>query len=318
MKHLRSNGRAGVIVMTLVGLVGGGLQAEPAAGVRVDRFIEIPKDAKPSRGPFAVPGGLVAKEDVVFAEAGGRKLKLDLYRPEGKGVLPGVVVVHGGGWTGGDKESFRPITQKIAAKGFVAVTIEYRLAGEAPFPAALHDCKTAVRWVRAHAGEFGIDSQHIGTVGGSAGGHLVALLATTGDDPKFEPEGATKDQSSAVQAVVVMAGGWDPAGQAKGKENPGDGARKFFGGNYAEKKDVYDAASPINHIGKGVPPVLFIEGELDKPGARYVEVRKKLDELGVFNRLVVVQGGKHGCWRQEPWMTPMAEEIAGFLKERLK
>lgn len=289
----------------------------PAPGVVVDKFIEIPKDTKPSKAADKVPAGVAAHENLVFGKGGGRDLKLDLYVPEGKGPFPGVVVVHGGGWTGGNKEAFRSLAQQLAARGFVAATIEYRLATEAKFPGAVEDCKAAVRWMRANAKQYKIDPRHIGGVGGSAGGHLIGMVATTADSQLFEGTGGHPDQSSALQAAVLMGAGVDQVTRSKENKKPIANCVVFFGGTLEEKPEVYAAGSPITHLSKTTPPLLFIEGEFDTPGQRYVEMRKQLDTLGVYNRLEIVQGGKHGCWGSNPWFLPMTEEIAAFLQAKL-
>ncbi len=291
---------------------------KPAPGVKVDKFVEVPKDVKPSKASDKVPEGVVAHENLVFGTGGGRELKLDLYAPKGDGPFPGVVVVHGGGWTGGNKEAFRSMAQQLAVKGFVAVTIDYRLAGEAKFPGAVEDCKAAVRWMRANAKKYHIDPKRIGGVGGSAGGHLVGMLAGTGKSKLFEGAGGNEKQSSAIQACVMMGAGVDQATRAAETKNPIQNQLVFFGGTYAEKKELYVAGSPITHLSKDTPPILLIEGEFDSPGERYVEFRKQLDALKVPNRLVIVQGGKHGCWGSNPWSTPFVEEIADFLKVQLR
>ncbi|MCF7788159.1 MAG: alpha/beta hydrolase [Prosthecobacter sp.] len=304
--------------MTLLPVCGslfGEFKAAP--GVSVQRFIEIPKDAPRSKANTKVPDGVTSHENIVFGTGGGRELKLDLYVPSGEGPHAAVMVVHGGGWTGGTKEAFRPIAAQLAARGFVAATVEYRLATESPFPGAVEDCKAAVRWIRANAAAYKIDPARIGAVGGSAGGHLVGMVATTAEPAKFEGTGGNAEQNSALQAAVLMGAGVDQARRAQETPKPIESQLVFFGGTYAEKKDVYVAASPITHVSAKTPPMLFIEGEFDTPGVRYVEMRKKLDSFQIPNRLVVVQGGKHGCWGQNPWMMPMVEEIATFLKTHL-
>jgi len=304
--------------MTLIPVCGtlfGEFQAAP--GVSVQRFIEIPKDAPRAKVDAKVPEGVTPHENIVFGTGGGRELKLDLYEPSGEGPHAAVMLVHGGGWTGGNKEAFRPMAMQMAARGFVAVTVEYRLATEARFPGAVEDCKAAVRWLRANAAAYKIDPARIGAVGGSAGGHLAGMVATTAEPAQFEGTGGNAEQSSALQAAVLMGAGVDQATRAQETPKPIQNQVVFFGGTYAEKKDVYVAASPITHVSAKTPPMLFIEGEFDTPGERYVEMRKKLDALHIPNRLVIVQDGKHGCWGQNPWMMPMVEEIAAFLKTHL-
>lgn len=304
--------------MTLIPVCGtlfGEFKAAP--GVLVQRFIEIPKDASRSKADTKVPDGVTPHENMVFGAGGGRELKLDLYAPSGEGLHAAVILVHGGGWTGGNKEAFRPMAAQLAARGFVVATVEYRLATEALFPGAVEDCKAAVRWLRANAAIYKIDPARIGAVGGSAGGHLVGMVATTAEPAQFEGTGGNAEQSSALQAAVLMGAGVDQATRAQETPKPIESQVIFFGGTYAEKKEVYVGASPITHVSAKTPPMLFIEGEFDTPGVRYVEMRKKLDLLHISNRLVIVQGGKHGCWGQNPWMMPMVDEIAAFLKSHL-
>lgn len=288
-----------------------------APGVSVQRFIEIAKDAPRTKADTTLPEGITAHENIVFGTGGGRDLKLDLYVPSGEGPHPCALVVHGGGWTGGSKEAFRPFAMQLAARGFVVATSQYRLATESPFPGAVEDCKAAVRWLRANAPAYKLDASRIGAVGGSAGGHLVGMVATTSDPAQFEGSGGNATQSSALQAAVLMGAGVDQATRAKESPTPIKSQLVFFGGTYAEKPAVYEAASPITHLSPKTPPLLFIEGEFDTPGVRYIEMRKRLDALGIPNRLVIVQDGKHGCWGSNPWLIPMVDEIAAFLTAHL-
>lgn len=148
--------------------------------------------------------------DVVYAEYGQRRLKLDVYLPpksDQRGAVPGVVVVRGGAWRYGDKEFFGYIAGRLAMEGFVAASIEYRTSDEARFPAAVQDVKAAVRWMRAHAVAYGVNPDTIGAIGGSAGAHLVAMLATSGGVMELEGGGGNSAMSSDVQAVVAMACG---------------------------------------------------------------------------------------------------------------
>ena len=117
--------------------------------------------------------------DVMFARYGDRTLEMDIYRPKDSWeTLPAIVCIHGGGWNKGGKIHFKNVAQSLAAKGYVTASIDYRLSGEAPFPVHIHDCKAAVRFLRANAQKYGIDPARIGATGSSAGGHLAALLAT--------------------------------------------------------------------------------------------------------------------------------------------
>jgi acetyl esterase/lipase len=184
---------------------------------------------------------------------------------------PAVVVIHGGGWLEGDKSSFASRQYGVpgnivdfAELGFVAATINYRLSGEAPFPAALEDCKCCVRWLRAHADEYGLDAERIGAYGNSAGGHLAMLLGMVGKEAGFEGDGPHQEQMSRVQAVVSDSGPIDLAFQHR------QGALKnvveeFLGGPpEGERAVLYQRASPIHHIAADTPPLLLIYGGADE------------------------------------------------------
>ena len=159
--------------------------------------------------------GIRVIRDIAYREGASRQWKLDLATKNVVGGVPkpAIVVIHGGGWIEGDKSSFASRDAGVpgnivdfAALGFVAVTINYRLAAEAPFPAALEDCKCAVRWLRAHAKVYDVDPHKIGAFGNSAGGHLAMLLGMIGPDGALEGDGPNQDQSSMVQAVVSDSG----------------------------------------------------------------------------------------------------------------
>jgi acetyl esterase/lipase len=257
-------------------------QPEFAPELRVDKFITIPAEAKRGRVPDVVPKGVVAHVDLVYGHGGDKPLLLDLYEPATKEdrTFPGVIVIHGGGWENGSRRAFRAMCQQLALRGFVAATIDYRLSGEARFPAAVEDCKAAVRWMRANAAKYRIDPQRIGAVGGSAGGHLAAMVALTTDSRLFEGTGGHPEFSSTLKAYVIMGTGVDQLTRAIEAKKPIGNQLTFFGGTYQQKRDLYAQGSPINHISKSDPPVLIIEGEKDTPGERYPAFRNKLDEAG--------------------------------------
>jgi acetyl esterase/lipase len=211
--------------------------------------------------------------DVPYREGPSKSWRLDLAMTEdahGK-PRPAIVVIHGGGWREGDKSSFASRKDGVpgniedfAELGFVAVTINYRLSGEAPFPAALEDCKCAVRWLRAHAAKYNIDPKRIGAYGNSAGGHLALLLGMVGKDAGLEGDGPYKEHSSAVQAVVSDSGPLDLIQQYQ------HGALRsvvgqFLGGPPEGKRAaLYKTASPIHQITPHTPSLLLIYGGADE------------------------------------------------------
>ena len=156
----------------------------------------------------SLPPGVAERKNLVYASIGGRNLHLDAYLPNTPARRPyaGVILIHGGGWRSGNRSQAVPMAQRLAAAGYVALAVEYRLSPEARYPAAVHDLKTAVRWLRAHARELTLDTSKIAALGCSAGGHLAALLGTTNGDRRFEGNGGSPEYSSTIQAIVDIDG----------------------------------------------------------------------------------------------------------------
>ena len=156
-----------------------------------------------------MPDGVKAHRDLVYVGNGHERHKLDLFVPEkADGPLPLIIWVHGGGWQNGSKDGCPPLRDGYTERGYAVASINYRLSGHAVFPAQIEDCKAAIRWLRAHAKEYNLDPQRFGVWGSSAGGHLVALIGTSGDVKEFDV-GANLDQSSRVQAVCDYYGPTD-------------------------------------------------------------------------------------------------------------
>jgi acetyl esterase/lipase len=218
--------------------------------------------------------GVIILHDIRYRGGDSRQWKLDLAMKKDRGAKPrpGIVVIHGGGWLEGDKSSFASREHDVpgnivdlAALGFVAVTINYRLSGEAPFPAALDDCKTAVRWLRAHAKDYNLDPARIGAYGNSAGGHLALLLGMAGAGaPRIEGEGPFQDQLSSVQAVASDSGPIDLIDQYR-RGALREVCLRFMGGPpEGARAAAYRRASPSEQINPSTPPLLLIYGVADE------------------------------------------------------
>jgi len=136
-----------------------------------------------------LPPGVLAKPGIVYQRYGSREMHLDLFQPKGRGLFPAVILVHGGAWITGNHAMENPFAMELARRGYVAATVEYRLSNEAKYPAAIHDLKASIRWLRANAARYNIDPNRIAAVGASAGGHLVALLGATNGMTNFEGNG---------------------------------------------------------------------------------------------------------------------------------
>lgn len=256
--------------------------------------------------------------DIVYASHGEREMHLDLIVPKKfTPPLPAIMLIHGGGWLKGDKSKFRPMGRALASRGYAVAVVEYRLGGEAIFPAAICDCNAATRWIRANGKKHGIDTTQIVAVGGSAGGHLAGLMATAPDVKVFQQGGEHQDTSSTLQAAVVLAGPLQlsTGSVADKSRNAPDtsNANKWLGKTIDEAPELYKLASPYQHISKTSPPMLFMTGEYDNP-SRNSDTRSQLSKLGIETGIRVYAHGKHGCWNREPWFTPMVVDIDAFFR----
>jgi pectinesterase len=205
--------------------------------------------------------------------------------------------------------------ERLAQRGFVTALVSYRLASEAHYPAALHDCKAAIRFLRAHAAALQINPERIGLIGGSAGGHLAALTALTSGKPEFEGPGPHSEADSSVQACISMAATQDLIASNLEATNPK--ALAFFGFSCAENPDLYRAASPITHIRPGVPPLLFIEGEKDTPRIGRPLAMEKLKAAGVETGLHTLPEAPHPFWMSDPWCSQTVEIATQFFAKHL-
>ena len=265
----------------LLPLVGATLLAlAPAAGAQK-------KDAPLL--PLPPPPGVEVLRDLEYDQGGHERNRLDLYLPrKATRPLPVIVWVHGGGWTRGDK--LRGPAFRFATNGYAVASINYRFSQDAIFPAQIHDCKAAIRWLRAHAGKYGLDSEHFGAWGGSAGGHLVALLGTTAGVKELEGPSGNEDQSSRVQAVVDWYGPTDfmTAGAKDTRIN-------LIGGEPQSNKEKAAKASPMTYVSKDAAPFLIMHGDQDKtvPISQSETFAEALRKAGADAMFVVVKGGGH-------------------------
>jgi len=254
-------------------------------------------------------------EEVVLGTYDGTPVNLTIYVPPGDAVFPAILDIHGGGWKSRQVENDKPMMERLGQRGFVTALVAYRLSGTAKYPAALNDCKAAVRYLRANAAKYKIDPERIGVMGGSAGGHLSGLLAMTSGKPEFEGDGVNKEVSSAVKACVVMAATQDLV--AANKDKTGEGSIAFFGVSCSEKPELYKDASPISHVRSGVPPVVFIEGEKDSLKIGRAEMQEKLKALNIETALYTLKDAPHPFWMSQPWLDETVEICAAFFKKHL-
>ena len=268
---------------------------------------------------FKLPDNVVLEADIEYGRAGERSLKLDLLRPRNQGgkQLPVLVQIHGGGWKQGAKEGGRQALSNFAATGnYVGVTVGYRLTDEATWPAQIHDCKAAIRWIRANAKKYHIDADKIGAVGHSAGGHLVALLGTSGDVTELEGDNGNAGHSSRLCCAAVTAG---PSDFPHFLEQPRAGGRSaviaLLGGTPAEKPDAARAASPVTWVSKDDPPFLIIHGTEDGtvPFAQGETLAATLKKAGVPTTFIRVEGGGH-----VPSHPDIGQRLRAFFERHLR
>jgi len=257
----------------------------------------------------AAQGGVTVKPDVTYRTVDGEQLGLDVYQPAKKGKnRPAVVVVHGGGWTQGDKALFAQQSNQLAERGFVAFSINYRLAPAHPYPAAVDDVEAAVAWVRKHAKEYGIDPTRIGALGGSAGGHLVGMLGTEG-------EGSLK-AGHRVAAVVSWSGPMDFVSLAPAAAtNAGRSISTFLVCVPDACPETYAAASPITHVDKTDAPMLIVNSTMELvPQSQADAMKAALDNAGVANQAIILPGARHSrAYSNDVWA-----QTVTFLENYLK
>ena len=184
--------------------------------------------------------------DIEYGIGGERKLQLDLYLPKGRTkATPAIIFIHGGSWKGGERSDMKFYCMKFAEKGYVTATVTYRLTGEAPFPAAVHDVKCVVRWLRANAAKYQVAPERIVVSGNSAGGHLSMMVGYS-DDPSLEGSGGNNGVSSRVCAVVNFYGPTDLTTDFAKKQGV---LKDFMGGKtFNEAASAYKLASPLFHL----------------------------------------------------------------------
>jgi acetyl esterase/lipase len=259
--------------------------------------------------PPEAPQGCDYRPEVVYGTGGGRDLKLWLYARPGE-RSPGIVFIHGGGWVGGHPFMLVRMAAAMAERGYVTATIEYRLSTETTFPGPLSDAKCAVRWMRANADEIGLDPSRLAVAGGSAGGHLAALVALT--PGRHEGDGGHDDFASDVRAAVLFNPGLDL--RLTGDPTLDGIVTQLLG----EPTDERIAeATPLTHVTSASPPFLTRVGDRDRitPASTCERFHGLLDDARVPNRLDVLPGLDHGIPQTD--FAGCVEAMTGFLDEHL-
>lgn len=258
--------------------------------------------------PLADSEKVIIERDVVYGDAGNRPLKLDVIRPRqpAESPLPVIAYIHGGGWRTGNKERETVRLLPFAASGdYFCVSIEYRLTGEASWPAQIHDCKAAIRWLKANAEKYDLDPDRLAAWGSSAGGHLVSFLGTTGDLAQLEGACGSPGYSTRVTCVVDFSGPSDLTAMLTSPEvteNVKSMVTHLIGGPLEKRRKEAVAGSPMTYVSADDAPILVVQGTKDPlvPFEQGERFHKALKEAGVDSTLIVIRGTDHGSSIRNP------------------
>lgn len=272
-----------------------------------------------------VPESIQEIKNITYVRYGKRVLQLDLYLPKSASIQqkPGIVFVHGGGWRAGFRTNFAPMAIGMAERGYVTAIISYRLSPEAQYPAAIHDVKAAIRWLRKNAKKYGVNPDQIAVGGGSAGGQIANLVGVTNGLAKFDPQAKSSRVSSAVQAIVNIDGLSDFTSEAARfyeddpRKNP-SAAGAWFGGRYGEKKALWHEASPLFYVNKDTPPILFLLSAQERFSLGHKEMIEKMKRFDIFYQVRQIPSSPHSFWLFDPWLQPSVDIVANFLDGQFK
>jgi acetyl esterase/lipase len=272
---------------------------------------------------LSLPGGGTLMPNAIYAIVDGHELKLDIITPPENGeARPIVVFFHGGAWRSGDKSAGARYLLPLVNAGFIGITANYRLSREADFPAQIHDCKAVVRWVRYHARDFGGDPSRIAVIGSSAGGHLAALLGTSGG--VAELEGSVGDHANVGSEVQAVVNWFGPTDLALLSDEVNDWhlevLSELLGGDPRDQQELTLAASAVTYIDASDPPVLIIHGDADStvPVEQSRAFHAALLAAGVDVEYIEVPGGGHGRFHgTSPDQSELIQEMIMFLDQRI-
>lgn len=263
---------------------------------------------------------IMEQKDIAYANTGNRELLLDAFYPKAKTRVKrtAIIIIHGGGWRSGNRTQHYALAQHLANLGYVCFTPEYRLSTEALFPAAVHDIKAAIRWVKQQAKKYTIDTSQITVLGFSAGGELAAFMGTTNGMAEFEGSIGSMKCSSTVQAIVNIDGTLSFVHAESGE---GDDSKKtsaatyWFGYPKKENPALWAQASPLTHAGKHTPPTLFINSSVDRMHAGRNDYINILTGFNIYTEVQQFDNSPHGFCLFEPWFTPTVKYIDQFVKK---
>ncbi|MBL7189687.1 MAG: alpha/beta hydrolase [Phycisphaerae bacterium] len=293
------------------------LVGEPRDETLDEAYFESLKTEVHPKNPPEVSQGVLFRSKVIIGKAGERDLTADVFTPKKipSEPRPAIVFLHGGSWKFGSPSQFHYHSDYLAKKyGFFAVSVDYRLSGEARFPAALQDAKCAIRWVRSQAKKLNIDPRRVAVCGGSAGGHLSSMVATTASVKEYEGSGGHRKFASHANAAVLFNGEFDMWDLVE-KKSLIDAMRQFIGGSPEEMPEKYDELSSIKRIDGKATPTLLLHGTEDRcvSHEQAVAIFNRLKEVGVHAELQLYEDKPHAWFNKEPDRTEALKRMEKFL-----
>jgi acetyl esterase/lipase len=253
-------------------------------------------------------------KEVVYKSINSRELHLDAYFKKQIALQPAVILIHGGGWSSGDKSQMHYIAQEIASKGYACFSVEYRLTAEAKYPAAITDVKEAIKYIKANALKFNVDPTKVAVLGCSSGGQMAALIGTTNGNLDFEEKSASK-QNANVQAIIDMDG---ILAFHHPESEEGKAAALWLNGTYEEKPQTWEQASALNQTDEHTPPILFINSSRPRFHAGQNDMIEKLNKYAIYNEVKIMPNSPHSFWFFDPWFDDMIQYSTQFLDKIFK
>lgn len=251
------------------------------------------------------------QRDIVYKIIEGRALHLDAFSKSQKTIKPAIILVHGGGWKSGNRTMLQPLAQQLAEKGWVSFTVEYRLSLEAQFPEGIKDVKSAVKYVRKNAEDFGVDASKIAVLGCSSGAQMASLIAATNGNSEFDDVDYLPEISSNVEALINIDG---ILAFHHPKSEEGTLASEWLGGTYQERPEIWHQASALSHVSGNTTPSLFIKSDFDRFQAGREEFVAVLKQNNIYYDVKSIHNAPHTFWLFQPWFDEVLECVDQFLK----
>ena len=262
-----------------------------------------------------VSNEIKSKENIVYLKIGKTRLKADIYIPKNhhKKTFPAVLLIHGGAWNSGSKENERSMAQQLALNGFVSISISYRLSTEAPYPAAVLDIKSAIKWARKNAKKYHIDADRLAILGASSGAQLATLVGVTPNSPIFNNYSSLF--SDDVQAIINIDG---IVSFIHPEAQESNSAGMWLGGLVDENPKNWKEASPLEYVNEKTPPTLFINSSQPRFHAGRDDMIAILNKYNIYNEIHTIPDTPHSFWLMHPWFETTVNYTVSFLNKVLK